>query len=1097
MSTIEIEKMIRYWRSSLSDASRMDISQSKLGQATKLPREEIFSGQMNLETAESFLKNPGNEGTTDKPTADILVCPFVAVPKANRKTGASKNKAVTPLWISARVDESGHITFQKDGIIWIPRDYLEPVSRVSLVLGSVEKLDLFQSLNPLHAEVWSQVLEYSNRMLFEVTGIQMTEAKPGQVLQDPLKDYYVWNEAYVLKDFLFKGTTSSIRAVYNQILEDQEYSPLLQSYASLTEEASQSLFKVREQLSLASLHSGQMNSKFPLSPSQREALHHFLSLQDGEILAVNGPPGTGKTTLLQSIVASLWVNAAIHKTQPPVIVAASANNQAVTNIIESFATTDESSSALSGRWLPTVSSYALYCPSELKEKETRGRYQSLTANGEGFPKTLEDPALITSKIQYYLVRCSQFTEKSCPDVQTATMLLHNKLVQVVTSFQKGIQLFQKYQELTEQISAKYQKYGGVEKFLESKKESLQMEEDVAEKETKRWYSIWTWVRWGGREWTEKRILRKEISEALSITQVVAAIKKEWAQWSISEGIRSGLDGHIDFLNELDTRYRYQAFKLATHYWEGRWLEEVSESTQNGKNMVGYSRNWARYAKVTPCFVSTFFMVPKFFVEEGQPLQTPIDLLIVDEAGQVPPEIAGAAMALSKKAIVVGDTLQIEPVWGITKEVDKGNLLKNGFVSDLSDAQYDAVRIKGITASSGSTMKVAQRASRFQVYEERGMFLREHRRCADPIIAYCNELAYKGKLDPLAPARRTDHPLPYMGYANVQGKMEKKGGSHGNPCEANVIVSWVAKNKQRLLDLYSNTNTQAKQLNEIIGIITPFSWQARLISEKIIELGLGEITVGTVHSLQGAERPIILFSSVYTSDHSGSMFFDQGPNMLNVAVSRAKDSFLVFGDMGIFDKKSQTPSGLLAKFLFSSPDNEIVNVDLPTRPLATKQRGAVRHLISHDSHRQMLVNGIKNSQKRVVIISPFIAREAIIMDQIHDWIHKAVLRGVEVTIYTDSRLNLDSNGNERTACKEGKNLLYSSGAQVKIADRIHNKTLCVDDKILVEGSFNWLSAVRAADHQWHRFETSICYENEDAHSLIQQVLIEMESRVVQK
>ncbi|MBW6087363.1 hypothetical protein HTS61_11735 [Escherichia coli] len=52
-----------------------------------------------------------------------------------------------------------------------------------------------------------------------------------------------------------------------------------------------------------------------------------------------------------------------------------------------------------------------------------------------------------------------------------------------------------------------------------------------------------------------------------------------------------------------------------------------------------------------------------------------DLLIVDEAGQVLPEVAAASFALAKKALVIGDTEQIPPIWSIAPAIDVGNMLE--------------------------------------------------------------------------------------------------------------------------------------------------------------------------------------------------------------------------------------------------------------------------------------------------------------------------------------------------------------------------------------------------------------------------------------
>ena len=74
-----------------------------------------------------------------------------------------------------------------------------------------------------------------------------------------------------------------------------------------------------------------------------------------------------------------------------------------------------------------------------------------------------------------------------------------------------------------------------------------------------------------------------------------------------------------------------------------------------------------------------------------------------------------------------------------------------------------------------------------------------------------------------------------------------------------------------------------------------------------------ITVGTVHSFQGAERLIIIFSSVDSKKNNTRKFYDRGKNMLNVAASRAKDSFIVFGGSN-FGGDPNSPSGKLKKRL---------------------------------------------------------------------------------------------------------------------------------------------------------------------------------------
>ena len=263
------------------------------------------------------------------------------------------------------------------------------------------------------------------------------------------------------------------------------------------------------------------------------------------------------------------------------------------------------------------------------------------------------------------------------------------------------------------------------------------------------------------------------------------------------------------LDTIDRQLRYTAFQLATHYWEGRWLLEMRKQFatdyKEAASRDKQKKRWRRYAKLTPCFVSTLHMTPAFLsTYERQPRRSIplfdfVDLLILDEAGQVALDIGGATFALAKKALVVGDTHQLEPVWNLTRSIDIGNMQENHVVT--TNDEVDLFFSTGLSASSGSLMQVAQQASKYQKSDEhgpfeRGMFLAEHRRCVPEIIQYCNTLAYQGRLVPMR-ARVVDYPLPHLGYAHIPGQSRHIAGSRDNAEEAQVIAQWIVEHRDTL------------------------------------------------------------------------------------------------------------------------------------------------------------------------------------------------------------------------------------------------------------------------------------------------------------
>ncbi|MFT6778021.1 MAG: hypothetical protein ACJAV1_001949 [Paraglaciecola sp.] len=122
--------------------------------------------------------------------------------------------------------------------------------------------------------------------------------------------------------------------------------------------------------------------------------------------------------------------------------------------------------------------------------------------------------------------------------------------------------------------------------------------------------------------------------------------------------------------------------------------------------------------------------------------------------------------------------------------------------------------------------------------------------------------------------------------------------------------------------YSQTNP-LQEIDMVLFINTSFAMPAKVIKSELSRIGLDNIKVGTVHTFQGAECDRVLFSSVYgANDSAGSKFYDRGNNMMNVAVSRAKNAFVVFGDRNVLGCGSDSsPSGLLRQYLSAIETNQ--------------------------------------------------------------------------------------------------------------------------------------------------------------------------------
>lgn len=163
----------------------------------------------------------------------------------------------------------------------------------------------------------------------------------------------------------------------------------------------------------------------------------------------------------------------------------------------------------------------------------------------------------------------------------------------------------------------------------------------------------------------------------------------------------------------------------------------------------------------------------------------------------------------------------------------------------------------------------------------------------------------------------------MGYLHIDGRgMKLNGGSCYSFFEAETIAAWLVAHKDDIERHYGEL------LYKVVGVVTPFLAQVNAIKMLLRKLEIngkdeqGLLTVGTVHFLQGAERAIVFFFFVYLK-HEDGRFFDSNSTIFNVAVLRAKDSFLVFGDMDFIEMQlAFLLRGLLAKYFFFLDNNAL-------------------------------------------------------------------------------------------------------------------------------------------------------------------------------
>ncbi len=1188
--------LLDYWRQSIADTQRLSppISGANVHEIEAIC---IKDGFIPSEIAEQLvaahrqeIRRKNNEFDVDKiKAAPVAVTPFVLLEKLEhtqaRKLGQKSEAAA--VWIACSVNETGQLSPNPDFAPWIDRASLEPVGTRSFVVGTVENVDAFLETNKLpEAPTWKDIYSYTENFWNQVTEKDLLKPEfenhplgKGRIAlfsEQKAAGANLIELCDKLRDYELEANTA----------ENTTLHTLLTAPGSEPSIAPESLSKGH-----IKQHVGHIG-EHTLASSQRQALASVLESRVGDIVAVNGPPGTGKTTLVQSILASCVVQAALEGDKPFTMLACSTNNQAVTNLVDSLtvAAKPTENDLISDRWIPEASSLGLYFASQgARKRNSDGKYLFAGMPQHSFPDEIENREFVDQAKITFLEKAKAYFNDETLSFSAVGETLHKHLKEIHTAFNSTVddinvltrlrntliesgypnhdiwqeKLANDLSHVNEELSVVLQEKSEEQRKIEqqvqqalSLRRRVQSQASAANliemllgflpdiKRRKIQRAILTLETAGFHEdcaalhnrsatlidvdkTCEEIVARakhatvshevadklKQLEEtAHTLTQQINEIehsKQSWSQcWTnviknlefvdastctaeIKKGKWNSLqsdysDKPQEVYELLDTCIRRRMFFVALRYWESRWLLSAEDLTPEDRKRQGQKyvqERFERYAMLTPCFVATFHKAAAVFRHYGKtpelegrtskleerPMGGFFDMLVVDEAGQVAPEIGAPCFYLAKRAAIVGDVLQIPPVVTLNKFVDHGNLSRAGLLD-----QSDELEESGYISTTGNIMQMARSRTSVTLEDVQGLFLSEHRRCYDEVIAYCNTF-YNGKL--LPKRGPSDGYLPPIGYAHIDGTAERVSGSWTNVGEARATAKWVAENADRFQSRYG------KPIHEIVAIVTPFRRQANLIINELEKANLtarpgktDAITVGTVHSLQGAERPIILFSSVYDRTVKTGYFFDSEHSMLNVAVSRAKDSFIVFGDMHIFKPQSGSHSGQLGKLMFAKETNEIADIITP-QALIAKTNGKLGTIADLTDHRKALIEAFQTARERLLIYSPFLSINALRADNIPSLIKDTLARKVEVTIVTCEENHTSSGKRAREAVEE----LQQAGVEVTLLSRIHNKTLAVDSRKIIEGSFNWLSASR--DSAFANNERSFFYGGDLVEDLI--------------
>ena len=277
-------------------------------------------------------------------------------------------------------------------------------------------------------------------------------------------------------------------------------------------------------------------------------------------------------------------------------------------------------------------------------------------------------------------------------------------------------------------------------------------------------------------------------------------------------------------------------------------------------------------RMCPCMLMSPISVAQYI----DPTFPKFDMVVFDEASQLPTAEAVGAIARGDSVVVVGDPRQLPPTSFFTaNQTDEENFDKEDLESVLDDCL-------ALTMPSRH-------------------LLWHYRSRHESLITFSNVRFYENKLLTFPSPDDLESKVTWVNT----GGFYDKGKTKQNRAEAEAVVAEIAA---RLRD--------PARCGDSIGVVTFSIVQQNLIDDLLNELFIGDpeleakanamyepIIIKNLENVQGDERDVILFSVGYGPDKDGKISMNFGPlnrdggwRRLNVAVTRARKEMKVFSTL---------------------------------------------------------------------------------------------------------------------------------------------------------------------------------------------------------